>query len=195
MFFAVAPPYIPAGFLPGGFHASQPTLHPSMAQEFVHFRRVEFAETDMAGIVHFANFFRWMESAEHAFLRSLGFSVHGVHSEGVAGWPRVSVECEYRAPLRFEQEVEVALTVDEIRNRSIRYRFSIRLPGGEPAALGTVTAVYAQVDPQSGSLKAAPIPSLLREKLEAWSRVEKGVVAPLSGAIRSRSTPQKNGGD
>src|SRR5213078_989612 len=38
-------------------------------------RRVEFADTDMAGIVHFANFFRYMESAEHEFLRSHGLSV------------------------------------------------------------------------------------------------------------------------
>ena len=47
-----------------------------MGFDFTHQRQVEFAETDMAGIVHFANFFRWMESAEHAFLRSLGHSVH-----------------------------------------------------------------------------------------------------------------------
>ena len=35
-------------------------------------RRVEFGDTDMAGIMHFANFFRFMERTEHAFLRTLG---------------------------------------------------------------------------------------------------------------------------
>jgi len=35
-------------------------------------RRVEFGDTDMAGIVHFARFFCFMESAEHEMLRSLG---------------------------------------------------------------------------------------------------------------------------
>ena len=40
-----------------------------MADPFRTTRLVEFGDTDMAGIVHFANFFRYMESAEHAFLR------------------------------------------------------------------------------------------------------------------------------
>ena len=43
-----------------------------MAHAFTMQRRVEFAETDMAGILHFSNYFRFMESVEHAFFRSLG---------------------------------------------------------------------------------------------------------------------------
>lgn len=38
-------------------------------------RRVEFAETDAAGIVHFSSFFLYMEQAEHALFRSLGLSI------------------------------------------------------------------------------------------------------------------------
>ena len=38
-------------------------------------RRVDFGDTDMAGIMHFANFFRFMESAECDFWRSIGLSV------------------------------------------------------------------------------------------------------------------------
>ena len=71
-----------------------------MAYEFKLIRRIEFSETDMAGIVHFSNFFRMMESAEHAFFRSLGFSVHP--EGGTTGWPRVSATCDYLRPLRFE---------------------------------------------------------------------------------------------
>ena len=46
-----------------------------MATGFVYHRRVTFAETDMAGIVHFSNFYRYMEEAEHAFLRSRGLRI------------------------------------------------------------------------------------------------------------------------
>ena len=46
-----------------------------MAYEFKAIRRVEFADTDMAGIMHYSNFFRFMETAEHAFFRSLGLSI------------------------------------------------------------------------------------------------------------------------
>ena len=64
-----------------------------MAYEFHCKRRVEFAETDMAGIVHFSNFFRYMELAEHEFLRSLSLSVHDPSRADFVAWPRVNAEC------------------------------------------------------------------------------------------------------
>lgn len=137
-----------------------------MAAEFTQLRTVEFSETDMAGIVHFSNFLRWMESAEHAFLRSIGYSVHARDADGVAGWPRVKVECEYFQPLRFEEAVEVILRVEEVRTRSVRYGFRIRREGASvDAACGIVIAVYARVDPASGRLDAVSIPDELRRKL------------------------------
>ena len=60
-----------------------------MPYEFKAVRRVEFSETDMAGIVHFSNFFRYMETAEHAFYRSLGFSVTLNDFDPPLGFPRV----------------------------------------------------------------------------------------------------------
>ena len=82
-----------------------------MAYEFHCRQRVEFADTDMAGIVHFSNFFRYMERAEHEFLRSLGLSVHAVNGDDLVSWPRVSAECKFRAPLSFEDELDVHLLV------------------------------------------------------------------------------------
>ena len=78
-----------------------------MALVFHTTRRVEFADTDMAGIVHFANFFRYMEVTEHAFLRSLGLSVHMREGRRTLGLPRVSATCDYRVPLRYEERVTV----------------------------------------------------------------------------------------
>src|SRR5271166_3324319 len=97
-----------------------------MPYEFKMTRRIEFADTDMAGIVHFSNFFRMMEAAEHAFFRSLGFSIHSKADGQSIGWPRVSATCDYLRPLRFEEEVEIHLLVAEIRSRSVRYRFIFR---------------------------------------------------------------------
>lgn len=137
-----------------------------MAAEFTQHRIVEFSETDMAGIVHFSNFLRWMESAEHAFLRSIGYSVHARDGAGVVGWPRVKVECEYFQPLRFEDAVEVILRVDEVRSRSVRYGFKIRRAGASSdAACGVVIAVHSRVDPASGRLEAVSIPEELRREL------------------------------
>ena len=84
-----------------------------MAYEFKAIRRVEFAETDMAGIVHYSNFFRYMETAEHGFFRSLGLSVVMDQFDPPVGWPRVHAECDYVFPLRFEDEVEIHMLVRE----------------------------------------------------------------------------------
>jgi YbgC/YbaW family acyl-CoA thioester hydrolase len=93
-----------------------------MAYEFKSKRQVQFAETDMAGIAHFTNFFRYMEETEHAFYRSLGFSVDMERADKSLGlgWPRVRAECEYKHPLRFEDEFEVHLLVAEIKSKTIR---------------------------------------------------------------------------
>src|ERR1700760_1196645 len=134
-----------------------------MAYEFKLLRRIEFADTDMAGIVHFANFFRMMEATEHAFFRSLGFSIHG-HNEGTTtGWPRVSATCDYRAPLRFEEEVEIQLLVAEVRSRSIRYQFIFRkVADGTEVARGQMAAVCATVDKTTGKLAPVQIPDSIR---------------------------------
>jgi acyl-CoA thioester hydrolase len=137
-----------------------------MTFEFRVTRRIEFAETDMAGIVHFSNFFRMMEATEHAFFRSLGFSIHGHEPERTVGWPRVSASCEYLRPLRFEDEIEIQLLVAEIRNRSIRYRFVFRKVGDEmEAARGEVSAVCAVVEKATGKLTAVPIPPEIRDRI------------------------------
>ena len=47
-----------------------------MAKTFTTQRMVEFSDTDMAGIMHFASFFHYMESVEHEFIRSLGLSIY-----------------------------------------------------------------------------------------------------------------------
>lgn len=80
--------------------------------QFIYRRRVQFAETDMAGIVHFSNYYRYMEEAEHAYLRSIGLSVMMTMPDGtVIGWPRVRTSCAYEAPARFEDEIDIHLTV------------------------------------------------------------------------------------
>ena len=138
-----------------------------MPFEFKLTRRVEFAETDMAGIVHFANFYRMMEVTEHAFFRSLGFSIHGHDPESTTGWPRVSARCDFRAPLRFEDEVEIHLLVAEVRTRSIRYVFVFRkVADGTEVARGEVVAVCASVEKATGKLSAVPIPEAVRAAIQ-----------------------------
>ena len=138
-----------------------------MPYEFKLRRRIEFAETDMAGIVHFANFFRMMEVTEHAFFRSLDLSIHGHDPVSTTGWPRVSATCDFRAPLRFEEEVEIHLLVAEVRTRSIRYTFVFRkVSDGSEVARGEISAVCASVEKATGKLSAVPIPDAVRALIQ-----------------------------
>src|SRR5262245_41741202 len=86
-------------------------------------RRVQFSETDAAGIVHFSCFFRYFEDTEHALWREAGLSIHPEDSP--IGWPRVSASCEFHRPLKFEQEFEVTVRIAELGRRTIRYEGTI----------------------------------------------------------------------
>lgn len=138
-----------------------------MAYEFKINRRVEFAETDMAGIVHYSNFFRYMEVAEHAFFRSLGFSVVTRQVDPPVGWPRVHAECDYSEPLRFEDEVEVHMLVSRKRSKSLTYAFRFRRLNDQPKveiARGSLTVVC--VTHHGGQMTAATIPKEIADRIE-----------------------------
>jgi acyl-CoA thioester hydrolase len=140
-----------------------------MPYEFTLSHRVEFAETDMAGIVHFANFYRMMENTEHAFFRSLGFGIHGHESGTTTGWPRVNAACEFLRPLRFEEIVDIQLLVAEVRTRSIRYAFRFwKDEEGQrvEVARGSMTAVCATVEKTTGKLAAVAIPEPVRAAIQ-----------------------------
>lgn len=139
-----------------------------MPYEFKMTRRVEFADTDMAGIMHFSNYFRMMEATEHAFFRSLGSSIHTEINGEAIGWPRVSAHCDYQRPLRFEEEVSVHLLVTEVRTRSIRYLFIFRKAAdGSEVARGQITAVCATLKSATGRMAATAIPETIRVQITA----------------------------
>ena len=116
-----------------------------MPTEFTMRRRVQFAETDMAGVLHFANYFRLMEELEHAFWRSLGLTVYLRDRRLHLSWPRVATNCEYYSPLRFEDEVDLKLTVTKVGKTSLNYEVEFRRDG-ERCALGHLTAVCCETN-------------------------------------------------
>jgi YbgC/YbaW family acyl-CoA thioester hydrolase len=142
----------------------------SAQPHFRHRRLVEFADTDLAGIVHFANFLRYVESAEHAFFRSLGFSIHSSDGSRHEGWPRIEVACKYHRPARFQETIEVRLRLTELRTTSLTYAFAIHssdAPGEPLLAAGTFGIIHVELDTATREIRKTPIPAALRAKLEA----------------------------
>jgi len=130
-------------------------------------RRVAFSETDAAGIVHFAHFFRYMEDAEHAMLRDLGLSVHRDIGDDVAGFPRVSASCDYRKPLRFEDVFTIDVNVVAKTEKSVTYGFTFRKEDeADPIATGTLKVVHAIKPAGRGKFKAAPLPADIDKALQ-----------------------------
>src|SRR5205807_8730736 len=92
-----------------------------MSTAFVTTRRVEFSDTDAAGIMHFAAFFRMMEQAEHDLLRSAALSVVVRDSAGTISWPRGSAKCDFSAAARFEDVLEIEVRIARLGKRTITY--------------------------------------------------------------------------
>jgi 4-hydroxybenzoyl-CoA thioesterase/acyl-CoA thioester hydrolase len=129
-------------------------------------RRVEFRDTDAAGIVHFSAFFFWMESVEHELLRSVGVAVVDRGADGVdASWPRVSASCDYLSAVRFGDELEVSVSVEAVGRTSVTYAFAFA-HDGLSVARGRVVAVRCLIRPNAKP-EAVAIPADIVRRLDA----------------------------
>ena len=99
---------------------------------------IAFGDTDASGWMHFPNIFKYVEAAEHAFLRSREILVFD-RAEG--GWPRVKVGCDYKRPFRCGDQFEVLLAISRINASSVAWTFEVLNAGGEIAAFGSMTNV------------------------------------------------------
>jgi acyl-CoA thioester hydrolase len=136
----------------------------TMSATFRTTRLVEFSDTDMAGIVHFARFFAFMEAAEHELLRSLGLSVSMEWEGRHISFPRVSASCDFLSPARFEDELTILVTIENVGRSSITYGFKI-FKEDRAVAVGQITSVCCHII-EGRPLEAVEIPLAIRAKLE-----------------------------
>ena len=130
-------------------------------------RRVEFRDTDAAGIVHFSAFFVWMESAEHELLRAAGVPVVERSADGVdASWSRVSASCDYTAAVRFGDEVDIAVAVETVGRTSVTYGFGFT-HAGVAVANGRIVAVRCLMHP-GGRPEPVPLPAEVVDRLATY---------------------------
>ncbi len=135
-----------------------------MAYEIHKKRRVEFADTDAAGILHFANYFRYMEEVEHAFFRSIGFSVVHDYEGTTYSWPRLSCQCDFSLPVRFEDELDVHLRIARVGTKSATFDYTFRRQS-EEVARGQLIAACCIMHPDR-RIEGVRIPNHLRENME-----------------------------
>jgi acyl-CoA thioester hydrolase len=117
--------------------------------------RVAWVDTDAGGRIHFTAAFRYAEHAETALMRELGLV------DRLVDYPRRRVEADFRAVLRFEDEVAVAIRPRRIGTTSITWSWEISR-GGEVCVEGRHTVVHVGADG-----RPAPLPDEVRERLAA----------------------------
>ena len=131
-------------------------------------RRIEFSETDMAGLVHFSNFFKYMETAERDFFEAAGLDLINTKPGEVVGWPRARAECKFSAPLRFGETIDIHLAVKSMKDRSIDYQFRIfrRNPDGTrtQAGKGHMTTILTELS-DAGTLRSIELTEAVRSKI------------------------------
>ncbi len=142
-------------------------------------KRVEFCETDAAGIAHFSTLAIYMEQAEHALFRSLGLSVFPqpnlanpdhYEAELDVTWPRVHIRLDFLGPARFEEILKIEVIVAKLGDSSVTFEHTIHGPR-HPVARGTSISVCCKIDrSDSHELIKQPIPLLIRDKLKAFLR-------------------------
>ena len=154
-----------------------------MAYEHTSTRKIEFSETDMAGLVHFSNFFRYMETAERDFFQEVGLDLISSKPGELVGWPRVRAECKFSAPLRFGDTIDIHLAVKAVKDRSIDYQFRIyrRNPDGSytHAGKGHMSTVFTELT-ESGELSAIPLTDYIRSQITEAPR-EVLAIKPSNG--------------
>jgi YbgC/YbaW family acyl-CoA thioester hydrolase len=139
-------------------------------------RRVQFHETDLAGVVHFSCYFRYMEEAEHALWRAAGLSIHP--KDGEIGWPRIHASFDYHRPLRFEDEFEIWIRIVAIEERAIRYS-CLLTRSATRIATGRFTSACASLRPNQ-PMRGAAIPPEIRCRL-AVAPAEPGAAFGTAG--------------
>jgi len=138
-----------------------------MPSTFTTQRRVEWRDTDAAGIMHFSTFFTFMEEAEHELLRSLGLSVSMDYDDAHISFPRVAAKCDFSQPLKFEDLFAIKVSVERLGTKSVTYAFQFVREENE-IANGTMTCVCCNMD--ESPPRSIPLPASVTAKLKAFLR-------------------------
>ncbi|HHW95518.1 MAG TPA: acyl-CoA thioesterase [Mogibacterium sp.] len=88
-------------------------------------RKVNYYETDIMGITHHSNYIRFMEEARMNFMEEIGYPMKRLESEGITS-PVVSVNCEYKQPTTYSDEIEIDVRVKKYTGVRLTVAYEMR---------------------------------------------------------------------
>lgn len=135
-----------------------------MAYEYHYRRKIYWQDTDMAGIIHFTNYFRYMEEVEIEFLSSLGLDPLKIAHKHNVWRPRVSAQCDFKKTVSFGDELDIHIWVVKKGRSSIHYELAFDHDGEEVAHGRLVIACVSKTP--DGRMQPTPIPPVMDEALQ-----------------------------
>jgi len=120
--------------------------------------RVRYAETDQMGIVYYANYLVWFEIGRVELLRSLGLAYSQLETEHECILPVVEASCRYRAPARYDDEIQIETRPALLRGPVLKFAYQIwrkATEGEERKLLAEGETVHVVCDDQ---LNKKPLP-------------------------------------
>ncbi len=133
---------------------------------------IRFGDTDPYGVVYFASYFRFCHHGIEEFLRHVGLAPETTfrNREEGFGLPVVGASCDFRRPVKYGEDLLLAVSVCKISNKSLTFGFRFHRPDtGEVVAFGRATLVAIGADWSS-----RPLPDRLRRAVEPFLIVEGG---------------------
>ena len=130
-------------------------------------RKAKYYETDQMGIIHHSNYIRWMEEARIDLLDQIGFPYRRFEEMGYIS-PVLHAECEYKKSIKFDDEVKIVVSLQELGRVKFTLRYDIYnlSEEGVLSAYGTTTHCF---------LKKNGRPVLIDRDMKEFSDVMRGL--------------------
>jgi acyl-CoA thioester hydrolase len=126
--------------------------------------RIYFEDTDVAGIVYYANYLKFMERARSDMLRAAGIDQRAVLEAGEGVYVVTEANIGYRRPAKLDDELVVLSEVREVRAASCLIHQRV-MRGREVLADAMIRAAFLSPD---GRPRRQP-----REWVEKFERLKK----------------------
>lgn len=142
-------------------------------REHLHRFRVIYGDTDMMGVVYYANYFRYFEAGRNELLRAAGFAYRRFEAMGFM-LPVTDAQAKYHASALYDDVLALTTTIERVRFGSLQisYRIERPEPDDPPTLIATGATTHACVATESG--KVTRFPPEFREALDAGAAKDRG---------------------
>ena len=134
----------------------------TLPREGRHQVKVYYEDTDVAGVVFYANYLKFYERGRTEWLRSLGWEQDILIDKGLA-FAVAHVDAKYLLPARFNDKLLIKTRIASVRRTSVIFEQEVVTDDEQQLAVNKATIRVACVDMKT--MKPAAMPDYLKEEI------------------------------